>query len=63
MTFYLGVPQILMLVMIAYSFTSDVLKHEKPYTKTENAWTSFTALLILLGILYWGGFFHQPLER
>lgn len=58
---YIGVPQLLFLALIVSGLTIDATKHGKPYTKTENVWVSLLAALILLGLLYWGGFF--TLER
>lgn len=55
---YLGVPQIILLVLICFGLGITIVKHGEPKTGKENFYVSFVAQVIYLGLLYWGGFFN-----
>jgi hypothetical protein len=53
----MGVPQIILIVLFAMSFTISLCKHGEPKTGFESAWISLFAIAIHVGLLWWGGFF------
>jgi hypothetical protein len=57
MTFTLGLPQIIWILLVVLMLCHDGVKHGQPKEGKENIWITLTAQIISLGILYWGGFF------
>jgi hypothetical protein len=57
MTFTLGTPQIIYLILTFLGLVLSVIRHETPKEGTHNVWADITATAIVFGILYWGGFF------
>lgn len=53
---YLGIPQILMLLIIVMGGTITMVNHGKP-RGDYNFWYWFISFAITLGLLWWGGFF------
>ena len=47
-----------MLVIMQMSLLLNVIDHGQRKTGRENAWHSVIGTTIMLGLLYWGGFFH-----
>lgn len=56
----MGVPQILLIVLVTLSLGVTAAKHgETKCEETHNFFLSLVADLIVILILYWGGFFTQ----
>ncbi len=49
-------PQIIMIAMLAISFGVNWKRHGKPKKGNENAWVALVGGLILVSLLWWGGF-------
>jgi LPXTG-motif cell wall-anchored protein len=56
---YLGIPQILYLGLTLVGLGLIIEKHGKPKTGNENAWVSVITVILVLGLLFWGGFFTK----
>lgn len=57
MNLHIGLPEMLMLILIAWGFTITAVKHGKPRNEEYNAKSSALGLIVMLILLYWGGFF------
>lgn len=53
----MGIPQILMIVIIAMGLGISMVEHGKPKTGKNNFFTSLIASVIEIALLYFGGFF------
>jgi hypothetical protein len=51
------IPQILMLLLLAFSAGISVTNAGKPNTGTHKVLPDIVGLLLLLGLMAWGGFF------
>lgn len=51
------IPQILMIVLFAVTLLLTANKHDKPREGKYNFWSALIAIIIQVGLLYWGGFF------
>jgi len=50
-------PQVFILALYLISLGISIERHGKPKKGNESAWTSLIATIIMLALLYWGGFF------
>ena len=57
MDFHLGVFQAVYLFLVFAGLCGEAFLHGKPKTGTHNFWILLASSLIVLGILYLGGFF------
>lgn len=55
MNFHL--PQIILLLIFVLNFGMVFAKHGEPRTGKKNAWDLLVHYIIILTLLYWGGFF------
>jgi len=53
----MGVPQVLIIILMAAGLLISANQHGQVKTKKENFWVIFVSYIIQIGILYWGGFF------
>lgn len=53
----MGIPQIIMIVMLALVLFGNVTKHNKPREGKYNAWQALIGIAIQISLLTWGGFF------
>ena len=51
------IPQIVMLLLLAISTGTYLANHGEPRDTEYNFWVSLLSDAIVLGLLYWGGFF------
>lgn len=51
----MGIPQFIVLALMFTGLGIDICKHGQ--LNKYNGWTSLIALIIMLGLLFWGGFF------
>ena len=58
MTFHVGWPQAIYLILVLVSLGVNIERHGKSRTVTENAWTSAIATVLVVALLMWGGFFR-----
>lgn len=56
-------PQIIYLVLICISLMIHISQHGKVSSKPHDATASFAAMILVLAILTWGGFFDCFLKR
>ena len=49
-------PQIIMIVLLSMDITLGLAFHGKP-RPNYNGWTSLISAIIMVALLYWGGFF------
>lgn len=56
MTFNLGTPQVIYLVLIAISVTSNAVNHGKSH-EPYNGYIALANGVVLIMLLAWGGFF------
>jgi hypothetical protein len=59
MEIHLGYPQVIWLVLLAFSLTNAGINHKIRKPSTGNVWVTLAASVLVLGLLYWGGFFTQ----
>lgn len=52
----MGIPQIIMIVLMALNLFEALTKHNKCEIKKHNFWTCLFAILIECTIFYYGGF-------
>jgi len=50
-------PQIIVLCLLAMSLGISLVKDGEPKNENYSVWTSLLSAVILLGLLFWGGFF------
>jgi hypothetical protein len=55
--FHLGMPQIIYLSLFAVCLLRTISQHGKQRTGMENGVASAVTGALVLGLLYWGGFF------
>lgn len=53
----MGVPQIIMIVMLALVLFINIAEHNKPREVKYNAWEALISIAIEVSLLTWGGFF------
>ncbi len=53
----MGIPQIIMICLIAFNTTAALLKHGEPKGNYNAPLTLFIDLPLMIGLLYYGGFF------
>ena len=53
----MGIPQIIMIVMLALVLFTNVANHNKPREGKYNAWQALIGIAIQISLLTWGGFF------
>lgn len=53
----LGIPQLIYLALTMLGLGIAMAQHGEPKKGTVNAFHSIIATAILIGLLYWGGFF------
>jgi hypothetical protein len=53
----LHAPQIIFLALTFLALGSSLAKHGEPKNGTYNFGTQLVAEIIIIGLLYWGGFF------
>jgi hypothetical protein len=51
-------PQIIFLAILMLGLGVDMERHGQEKTGKYNFWTSVVSFGIIIGILYWGGFFN-----
>jgi hypothetical protein len=54
---YLGIPQIIYLILWLLGAGIAMAKHGEPKTGKYDFWTTLLSSILALGLLYWGGFF------
>ena len=54
----MGLPQIILIGLFAMSLGTSMADHGKPKTGKESFGSSLVAVILMLGLLYWGGFFN-----
>lgn len=57
MTIHIGLPQGILLALVAAGLIASTVEHGKPRNLT-NAYITFVSALIELALLAWGGFFR-----
>ena len=58
MNFTIGMPQVVMIVILFLSLLLHIVKHgESREAEKYNAVTQALEMIIVLSVLYWGGFF------
>lgn len=57
MTFYLGAPQIILIVLFLLSIVYAAVQHGEP-RENYNVWRVFWSAILELALLTWGGFFR-----
>ena len=57
MTFTLGIPQLILLVLLLVHVVDEILDYAKGKKARREIWVTIASLTLLLGILWWGGFF------
>ena len=53
----MGIPQIIMIVMLALTLFTNIANHNKPREGKYNAWQALISIAIQVSLLAWGGFF------
>ena len=53
----MGIPQIIMIVMLALVLFVNVANHNKPREGKYSAWEALVSTAIEISLLTWGGFF------
>lgn len=53
----MGIPQIIYVVLLAMSLGINWVNHDKQKTGFYNFGETLISVIIILGLLYWGGFF------
>lgn len=53
----MGIPQIIMIVMLALVLFINIANHNKPREGKYNAWQALVSIAIQVSLLIWGGFF------
>lgn len=53
----MGVPQIIMVCLYTINIGISMAKHGEPQDGIYNAWTSIFSSIVVMGLLWWGGFF------
>jgi hypothetical protein len=53
---FIGIPQLIYLVLIIFSLSASIINHGKQHGK-ENALVSFITVVLQVALLWWGGFF------
>ena len=53
----MGIPQIIMIVMLALTLFISVANHNKPREGKYSAWQALVSIAIQVSLLTWGGFF------
>lgn len=56
------IPQIIYIILLIINLILIGYNHDKPKTGKHNMFTDIIVLAILIGLLYWGGFF-DPLFK
>jgi hypothetical protein len=51
-------PQIIYIVFIGLSLGISLVQHGKTSERKENFWSTLLASALMIGLLYWGGFFN-----
>jgi len=54
----MGFPQFILIVLIAFDLGAGFAKHGQEKTGKHNVWVDLTGSALLLGLLFWGGFFE-----
>jgi len=54
---YLGMPQIINLILTFIVLGISMAKHGEVKTEKENFFTTLLSMSLLNGLLYWGGFY------
>ena len=57
MNFYIGLPQLVFLIMCFLAIIVSIISHGK--VRKYNVWIALFGFFIELSILYWGGFFSK----
>lgn len=52
-----GIPQIIYITLAAMGLGIDLIKHGETKSGKHNVVTTLIAQILVLGLLYWGGFF------
>ena len=55
----MGIPQIIMIVMLALTLFVSVVEHNKPREGKYNVWQTLVGIAIQISLLTWGGFFQN----
>lgn len=53
----MGIPQVIMIVMLALMLIINIANHNKPQGGKYNGWDALIAIAIQVSLLTWGGFF------
>jgi LPXTG-motif cell wall-anchored protein len=56
---HFGAPQIILCVLYCLSLGVNLAKHGQPKTGKESFWTGLIAIIIVVTLLIWGGFFSK----
>ena len=55
----MGAPQVIMIVLLALGSGLSWAQHKKP-REPNNAWVQLASTLIVVALLWWGGFWGRP---
>ena len=58
----MGIPQIIMIVMLALTLFTNVANHNKPREGKYSAWQALVGIAIQVSLLTWGGFFQNKMR-
>jgi len=54
---HLGIPQIIFLILTFIYLLFSICKHNIMMMEIENSYYTFVVVILLNGLLYWGGFY------
>jgi len=54
---YFGIPQIINIILTSLVLGMSMVEHGKPKTGNENFFTTLIGVVMMNGLLYWGGFY------
>jgi len=55
----MGMAQIIVLALMLMDLSMALAKHGEPYPRPISFWRMFCSSAVILGLLYWGGFFAR----
>ena len=55
----MGIPQVIMIVLLALMLFINIANHNKPREGKYNGWDALIAIAIQISLLTWGGFFQN----
>ena len=58
----MGIPQVIMIVLLALMLFINIANHNKPREGKYNGWDALIAIAIQVSLLTWGGFFQNKIQ-